>query len=156
MFSSTVFVFLFLSRSCKGGWCESFFTTHECSLVMGVFRQQLTRKGQRVTKGSAMISGSLPQKRPSCSLISASNATAADVLRWQLKHTRAASILNKQLTSKGRHDKWLFAILFANQCKQCNSGGCIKVAIETHKSSKHIVKTAHAERALTNKGRQHD
>ena len=123
---------------------------------MGVFLQQLTPKGQRVTKGSAMISGSLPQKRPSCWLFSASNATAPDVLRWQLKHRRAANILNKQLTSKGRHDKWLFAILFANQCKQCNSSGC-KVAIETHKSSKRIiVKTAHAERALTNKGRQHD
>ena len=30
------------------------------------------------------------------------------------------------------------------------------MAIETHKSDKHIVKTAHAEKALTNKGRQHD
>ena len=51
-----------------------FFTTHECWLVMGVFLQQLTRKGQRLTKGSAMISASLPQKRSSCAQISASNA----------------------------------------------------------------------------------
>ena len=30
---------------------------HECSVVMGAFLHQLTRKGQRLTKGSAMISG---------------------------------------------------------------------------------------------------
>ena len=54
------------------------------------------RIGQRLTKGSAMISGSFDAEKVA-NQCKQSNVEA-DVLRCQLKHTRVASILSKNQT----------------------------------------------------------